>query len=106
MLLGESFVRGIPVEIWEGASESGDVKRARFFFAKAGAVRSANGDSGQQPLLRAMVLDNFKDDGVLDVKILDFSSTESVLEFRKNFAIEDCVEASMYIQIDFEGNWA
>ncbi|XP_003740775.1 uncharacterized protein LOC100904263 [Galendromus occidentalis] len=100
--IGEGFVRGIPVDIWDAEAADGNFKRARFFFAKSFLVISANGNTMSQPLLKAMILDSLDHDDVLDVDIYDFVSSTGDLDFRKNFNIEDCVEASMFIEIVYQ----
>lgn len=107
---GEGFVRGIPVDVWDaiGTNET-EVKKARFFFSKPAAVLSANGNEltdadgeGSQMFVKALILDSGANADIRDVDIYDFTSSAGDLDFRNNFNIEDCAEASTYIELGFQ----
>lgn len=110
LIAGEGFVRGMPVDVWDAVAEDEDpdVDRARFFFTKpaetTGAVKSANGVEGSRQLVKALILESGSNEP-LDIDIYDFAASTCSFDSKSIFNIEDCVEASMYVQFELQGEY-
>lgn len=110
--IGETTVRGIPVDVWEAVGDETTIATvARFFVTKPNVTMNINEQVESQVPVRVMArvpVDGGDKDSkeiiISDVEIFDYYSTENGVEFSKNFDISDCQKEYTYIQIVFQSN--